>query len=567
MFLLSACSGVKFSANDAETTASAPPPGGGGPTGTPIIPTGGLGSITCNPMLNGSTATVTLSTTSTNPTLTANCNPSGVNYSWTVTLGGSPVTINGLTGSSSQPDFVDAGPGTYQISLTASAVGYTNYVSPNPLTVVVQPASPTPTQSLVCNPTINGNLTSITLSTTNPTIAANCTPSTNVGYVWTTQTNGSNVTISGLVGSSSTPDFLSAGPGTYSIWLNASLLGYNSYTSTASLKVIVPSGGGGGGTPQHDTDTVSLQNNKLDVLVVIDDSNSMLKDNQRLAARLEGFINDLSAQGFDWQMCATLTNAQQISSSDPNSYWGASNYWVGNTNSVPYILNSSVANPYQIFVNTINAIGAGWAGTEDERGIKAAYWHLWNGEPGVTGTSGCYRSDANLAVVLISNEDERSIGNDQTQLYYQSEANKPLESDDLPSTYLAFVQQIFGTQKHLSFNSIIVRPGDTNCMAQEDAEGYKSHFGTNYAQLAGLTGGYVGSICDTDYSSNLNYFKNSIVRSQASFALKCAPVGGQVKINVTPNYSYTASVDSTNHLNFSPAVPAGSTVDLQYTCP
>ena len=312
------------------------------------------------------------------------------------------------------------------------------------------------------------------------------------------------------------------------------------------------------------TKVVTAQDNQLDVALVIDDSNSMLKDNQKLAQRLQGFVSDLSLAGFDWQMCVTVTNAQQLSVDDPTLYWGASRYWAGAGGATPYILKANSGNISQIFQDTINQIGAGWAGTDDERGIKAAWWHLWNGDLRYAYASGCYRQEAGLATVVISDEDERSVGGDPSQEYYPGEF-KPLELDDYPTQYKALVQDVFGATKRATFNSIIVKPGDSTCMAVQDAEGSKSHFGTKYNELSLLLGGGIGSICDTDYSSSLQYFKNQIVNTMASLPLECAPVG-PVTVTIDPAFSTTTSVQGTT-LYFNPKVPAGRTIHASYQCP
>lgn len=554
--LATSCSPKVFSTENSFVKSSDDGTGGGGGGG------GTTTSIVCGPLLNELTTSIVLNTGDANPTLKSHCVPGTVTHAWSVTRSSVPVTINGLSGSSSTPDFLAAGAGTYFIGLDASAVAMTGYHLPSPLQVVVR-GDTVGLPSIVCAPKLNGTLTSYTASTANPVVSANCTPS-GVSYVWTVYRDGSPFAVTDLTGSSSTPNFISLGEGVYQIWVAAAASGYNSFYSTSPMTVTVPAGAT---TPHtvHETQTVSAGANKLDLLLVIDDSTSMLADNQRLAARLQGFVNNLTSHGLDWQACATLTRAQRISSSDPLYYWGASVNWTGVTGATPWILNSSVSNTYQVFTNTINSIGAGWAGTDDERGIKAAWWHLWNGEPGVSGTSGCYRADAGLAVLILSDEDERSIGGDETQVYYSSESGKPLENDDLPQSYVDYVHQVFGTSKRFTVNSIIVRPGDTTCAASQDAEGSKSHFGVKYNELSQLTSGHVGSICDSDYTSTLSDITSSITASQDSVPLQCTPVGA-VTIGVSPSYTYTSSV-SGGRLYFSPSLPAGTTVTLDYTCP
>jgi hypothetical protein len=102
-------------------------------------------------------------------------------------------------------------------------------------------------------------------------------------------------------------------------------------------------------------------------------------------------------------------------------------------------------------------------------------------------------------------------------------------------------------------------------MKAQDAEGSKSHFGTKYAELSMATNGYVGSICDADYSTNMKYFKEQIVRQMKSLPLECNPVGA-VAVTLNPAMSVTYSVTNMT-LNFDPPLPVGTTVTATYQCP
>ena len=140
------------------------------------------------------------------------------------------------------------------------------------------------------------------------------------------------------------------------MYLTANRPDYNTYTTNQPMTVVIPKKTTRSVSTKKD---VTLQDNQLDVILIVDDSNSMLSDNQKLAEKLQGFVNDLSASGFDWQMCVTVTRAQQITSSDPNLYWGASRNWVGLSSTTPWILKSGAGDLKSIFTNTINQIGAG----------------------------------------------------------------------------------------------------------------------------------------------------------------------------------------------------------------
>lgn len=321
------------------------------------------------------------------------------------------------------------------------------------------------------------------------------------------------------------------------------------------------------------SNTVAAKATKLDIVLIIDDSNSMLPDNQKLASRLSNFVTKLQSSSIDWQMCATVTRAMPIEKGGKTiHYWGASIFWQYSdteTYDLGGVLKkgaTSNANLNTIFQHTINFIGAGFQNSDDERAIKAAYHHVYNGDLRYPAeNSGCYRADSAVAYIIISDEDERSVGGDPAQVYYKNEL-KPLEREDQPQVFVDYFKEIFGDQKRFTVNSIIVKPNDTACKTKQDKDGAISHYGVKYAELSQLTGGGIGSICDTDYSQNLNLFYDRIIDSLSSVALECVPYQGNVSVTITPNAgSIQSSVQGMN-LVFSSPVPVGSTVDVRYQC-
>lgn len=514
--------------------------------------------ILCNPKINGSLNSLTVTTTTNNPLISANCAPSDVTYAWRVTKNGQNVSLPSLNDANSNPDFVALGNGTYLIYLTATKANHVTWNTTNALTITVD-NSGVNNLTIDCSPRFNVDSTAITInsSTGNPTLNANCNPNT-VTYTWSVYRNGVPVTISGIGGATSVPNFLAAGLGTYYVYLSASQANYNAYTIPTPLEVTVANVV----TPTRRVTLakdVQVTDNKVDIVLIVDDSNSMLADNRKLAQRLQGFVNNLTSQNVDWQMCATVTRSQDVNNNGVY-YWGASRNWVDYVGSPVWILKRGAADPYSIFTKTIDAIGAGWAGTDDERAIKAAFWHA---EYAAYNT--CYRNDASISVIIISDEDVRSVGGDSAQVFYGGEL-KQLEADDLPQAYVNKIKQKFGMNKRFTVNSIIVKPGDTACMQAQDSGGSKSHYGKYYAELSSLTNGFTSSICANDYSENLNYFRDRIVSSLASIPLECAPVG-TIDVTVTPAVAGMSTRIENNALIFSPAVPAGHHIDVGYDCP
>jgi|GEM_PF-2424652 len=524
------------------------------PTPPPIVV---INNIDCNPRLNGSVTDVTLTSASANPLVSANCLPTDAQYTWKVTRNGTSILLSDLNGASSNPDFLSLGAGTYLIYLTTSKPNFTNWNTTTPLSVTVDSAAVVGL-SLNCAPRLNLTSTAITITTAeaNPVVTSGCAPVTAV-HSWSVYKGNSLVAVAGLSGASSTGDFKAAGLGTYRIYLNATNAGYNSFVSPAPLEVTVATVS----SPVREVvfeKLVLASNNKVDILMLVDDSNSMAADNAKLAQGLQGFVNALTTSGIDWQICATVTRSQNVYNNGI-FYWGASRNWVGYLGSPAWILKTGAADPNAIFTNTLVAIGAGWAGTDDERGIKAAWWSVHYNQ-----YNNCYRNEASLAVILISDEDERSIGGNSELQYYAGEY-KTLEADDQPQELVSKIKQKFGLDKRFSFNSIIVTPGDTTCMSTQDIGGAKSHYGFKYSELSQLTGGAVTSICNNDYAANLYYFKDKIINSLASEPLECAPVG-DVAVTITPAMSQVTTQIQNNTLIFNPAIPAGRTIKIIYNC-
>lgn len=520
-------------------------------------PIGGV--IDCSPRINGTQTSLTLTGSSPNPLISANCLPSNVQYSWSVTKNGSNVNVPNLAGANSNPDFKSVGRGTYLISLMANAPNRTPWNTTTPLVITVDDVDASLT--LNCSPRLNNTAVAVTVTTggTNPLVTGGCNPS-DVNYSWSVYKAGQPATIGGLSGASSTGQFIQAGLGTYYIYLIATKPGYNAYVSPSPLEVTVATSNLNYRPVVYEKD-VTPSDNKVDVILVIDDSKSMAPDNSKLAQRLQGFVDGLKNSQLDWQMCVTVTRAQDAGGIN---YWGLVRKWTNYIGNPQYVLNGGANNLNQIFPATIADIGAGWANSDDERGIKAAWYNIE-----YASYNTCYRKDASVAVIAISDEDVRSVGGNQSQVYYNGEL-KPLEADDYPQNYVTKMKQEFGMNKRFTFNSIIVKPNDTACMAEQDLElattGAKAHYGYKYQELSQLTGGYVGSICDTDYTNSINYFKDRVVNTVASLPLECTPVG-DITVTVTPTVGGLSTSIVNNSIVFNPAIPAGRRVKLEYKCP
>jgi hypothetical protein len=356
-------------------------------------------------------------------------------------------------------------------------------------------------------------------------------------------------------------------------------------------------GTGGGGTttpPGTNThisysQTVAGAKNQVDFLFIIDASTSMAPEQAKLASKLESFVTRLNALQVDWQMCLTVTHVT-------TNKFGVPVDWAGNTNALKYVLKKGATGLDAIFKNTINGVGAGAPGTGDERGIRAAYG-AFAGED--VKSKNCFRTDSSVSVILLSDEDERSVAgilsrvkmNDKTREDDWKKAGSigshpvamPLEAADLPENLVAKAKTALGNSSRFTFNSIIQKTGDTACMNAQDtaldfgkyctfSTGclYPSYEGTQYEKISSLTNGGVASICDADYGPKLELFAGLTTNYQKDFSLKCAPVAGTLSVVVkdsagvvSPQPSFTVSGAT---LSFGAALKEFTVIDFKYDC-
>lgn len=291
---------------------------------------------------------------------------------------------------------------------------------------------------------------------------------------------------------------------------------------------------------------VPNSSNQLDILIVMDDSGSMAVDNQKLAQRLQGFTQDLEVRCniTDWQMCITTT--------DVDYYEGRAIMWQQHGH---HILKAGTPNVHNIITKTVEWIGHGWS--SDEQGIKAINLAIQQNN-----RTNCFRKDAALSVILISDEDERSVGGNSSlsQLQY-----KPLGTLNYPTSVPSTVKSYLGANKKFNVNSIIVK--DQQCKTQQDAQGAgaKSFYGTKYQELSNLTGGGVGSICSSNYTEHLKLFANKIVHTVSSVPLQCRPVfTPDVKVSPAHHGQSFNVVD--RDLIFTPVIKGPASITGSYCC-
>lgn len=335
------------------------------------------------------------------------------------------------------------------------------------------------------------------------------------------------------------------------------------------------------GSESQVSQTLTFTNsNRVDILVVVDNSNSYATADQSLGAPLNGFINNLNASGLDWQIGVTTTDvcpqADASSSLCAPGDNGTQGLIVGP--SIGQAINATVYETGTQFMVTPGAgaqsmfdslvvrndsfAGARGYPSGDERAIFAANEAI---DQANGGNSGFFRANSNLAMVIISDEDERSVGG----LIPTDPAYAPLSAYDEPQTLLNKVATVFGGTKSLLVNTIMINPGDTACFnAQNATDPDKSaHYGNVYSELAQATNGEQGSICAPSYASMLSNITGAIAQIPLTntVTLNYVPVSAPlITFNPTGNAVNYTWTPGTNQVTFNTRPANGTQVTFTY---
>lgn len=208
----------------------------------------------------------------------------------------------------------------------------------------------------------------------------------------------------------------------------------------------------------------------VDVLFVVDDSNSMGEVQAALGASAATLFTGLTAEGVDWQIGVTTTDMEEP---ERRGRLAAP------------ILTPQDASPAAVFAQTVQV---GVDGSQLERGLAAA-WAAVSPPLSTHDNAGLIRPSARLVIVVISDEDDCS---DEGQL-----------PSFLPSDCASFPGRLVATTEyaarlrdlkedpHAVTVHAIVETGPT-----EEFEGCGgNNTGSRYVELARGLGGLVREIC------------------------------------------------------------------------
>ncbi len=299
---------------------------------------------------------------------------------------------------------------------------------------------------------------------------------------------------------------------------------------------------------------------KADILIVIDNSGSMLYEQASMASRFKSFLDTF--KNLDWQLAIVTTDVDEDKDLKDGRFVKFNSAALSN----PYILTSAhdytAAN--SAFSSTIQRPAN--EGSGNEQGIAATYRAIERGfdttnDPVNTPNKNFFRSGSALAALVVTDADETAPNGTQTK-------NTPQGLVDLVQAKMP--------GKTFLYHSIIVKSGDAVCKDDKTkfnngSTNLNEGYGTSYESISNITGGIIGTVCATDYTSQLTSMGNAVADLVKSVTLECLPLDlnsdGKPDITVTlqsgaaaPKFTVTGL-----KLTFSAALPLGSHT-VKYNC-
>lgn len=285
---------------------------------------------------------------------------------------------------------------------------------------------------------------------------------------------------------------------------------------------------------RKDSFTFNNQNGmaKVDILIVDDNSPSMSDKQLKMQAGLATFITSLGS--VDWQIGITTTDTS-------TGTYGVQGSLIPLANSGLKILNRNVSGFQSIFET---AIVRTEIGSPDERPHLATMEAIAKRS---TNNQGFFRAGADLAVIMLTDEDEASDGG---------------PTANLPADAVNTFASAFGTTKQLTVFGIILEPGDTTCFNLANPTG--STYGNLHAQLIQLTGGVMGSICDTNYGPTLSKIGDHVINGIRQITLSLPPDTNTLHVVITPDDPSLTWTVSGQVVTFNKPPGQGTHVDVIY---
>lgn len=229
-------------------------------------------------------------------------------------------------------------------------------------------------------------------------------------------------------------------------------------------------------------------NNKVDVILMVDNSSSMTQYQNKFADQVPAMLSSLDRLGMDYNFVVVTSDMRS---------GGSGGMFVGS----PKVLKKSTPNLSTLLRARVQQ---GQTGSDLERGLQSIQSVL---SPSYLANEGAgfLREDALLAVIALSNEDDYSSGSVNSHIDF-FEALKP---------------KFKGTTQAWLVNFIGVPNLSSSCSTALDGN-YKEP-GLRWIDLASYSGGTVQAICDTSLAYAVDNVRKRIVEIMTDYHLGRRP--------------------------------------------
>lgn len=238
----------------------------------------------------------------------------------------------------------------------------------------------------------------------------------------------------------------------------------------------------------------------VDVLFVVDNSGTLANERERLAAEFDRFIAVLLAAQVDFHVGVTSTD-MSLETGDQ-----------GRLRGTPAFIDRGTPNPEAVFAQ---AVRFPWTReVAHEQGLAAMAAAL--SAPRIEGENrGFLRDEAALAVIVVSDEDDQSIGPAESYVRFLAALKAP------------------GRASNISLSAVVGdRPDGCYPPGEEDVFGAKAETGERYLELADQTGGLIQSICSADFGPFVDQLATTLAALRRVFPLSAPPSPSTLRVRV-----------------------------------
>jgi hypothetical protein len=282
---------------------------------------------------------------------------------------------------------------------------------------------------------------------------------------------------------------------------------------TAAATSLAACGSGGASYSLLPVDTAFRQTTqtvkgKLDILFIVDNSNSMRTSQDELAREFPVWFQNFDSNNYDYRVAVGATDAWRTLFGHGDSYSRFRDGESGVSSSGVFIIDPLTPDRENIL---------GVSGSGDERSFQSmqAIFDNPNNPP-------FRRAGSKLNIIIVSDEDDTS---------WDGSTAKSWNATDLHpvSRYTDYLDTLTGstaTKKNYVVHSLTVK--DTSC---SNLQGGRPH-GTRIMNLAAASGGISLRICDPFSQSMTELSQNIEVETQDTFALDRTPIVDTIRVSL-----------------------------------